>query len=239
MKYQSHHKNKAQRHSKSMYIIFGFFAIAGCLLCLLGRYTIQDNRRFMETAVSTTAQITRIDVSYDSEGDADHDVYVKFKVNDKYYEGRLNTYTSSMHTGGTTEVFYQPDNPARFRSASNGGIFFLLIGVIFALIGIIPLTFIMFKGRRNRMLLANGRRFNARIIQVYENTSLSVNGCHPYKIICQGYDHTGELREFKSINLWSDPSYAIEDRGIKSLPVYINEKKPKKYYIDIECLLQD
>ena len=47
-------------------------------------------------------------------------------------------------------------------------------------------------------------------------------------------DNNGEERTFKSENIWLNPERIIERNHIDILPVYIDPKNPKRYYVSIE-----
>ena len=53
--------------------------------------------------------------------------------------------------------------------------------------------------------------------------------------ICTRKDNvTGEVRTFKSENLWDNPEYIIKERNITTFPVYIDINNRKKYYLSLE-----
>lgn len=233
---QTHRRRGRQRNPAK--IIFVIFAVIGCVIFIFGCYWFWNDLNFRRNALTTTATITRIDVIYDSDDDADYTVYVAFTLAGHKYEGRLGYYTSGMRTGKEVQIYYNPDNPANFQGSGNivGGILFALFGFIFMSIGLLPLILSRRKNGRNGYLLTNGRRIDAKITGVRRNTAISVNDRHPYRIHCQGFDHLGKFREFKSANLWQDPSYRLEQLDMKSLAVYIHETKPRKYYVDVRNL---
>lgn len=84
------------------------------------------------------------------------------------------------------------------------------------------------KTRRNNYLLANGQRIDARLMGVYQNIRIAVNGEHPFRVRCKAMDHSGQMCRFESDNLWHDPSFHIEQQGIKSLPVYVHANQTRQ-----------
>ena len=84
-------------------------------------------------------------------------------------------------------------------------------------------------------MLETGDKIYADFKEVTINYSYSVNTRHPYIIICTGKDSvTGEVRTFKSENLWDNPEYIIKERNITTFPVYIDINNRKKYYLSLE-----
>ncbi|MDR2174134.1 MAG: hypothetical protein LBE32_08070 [Burkholderiales bacterium] len=66
------------------------------------------------------------------------------------------------------------------------------------------------------------------------NTSLRVNGRHPFHVLTQWQDPiTGEIRIFESHNVWFDPTQYCTNQQIT---VYIEPGDPKKYYVDLSFL---
>lgn len=172
-------------------------------------------------------------------------MFVAFTLDGRKYEGRLGYYISGMYVGKDIKLYYNPANPADFRGSGRiiSSIFFAVFGGVFLTIGLIPLLLSgkkrFLSGRKHRRrdgLIQKGRRIDVKVAEIYRNTRVSVNGAHPYKIRCRGFDHLGQLREFESEDIWHDPAPRIEQLRIKSLPVYLHETKPRKYYVDIRAL---
>ena len=116
------------------------------------------------------------------------------------------------------------------------GLAFAGFGLLFALIGLIPMLLIRRGKRKAKDLLANGRCISAKLIEAYQNTSVSVNGRHPFIILCQWVDPSGQLQEFKSEYLWTNPYYIIDEMNLKTMDVYLDENNPKRYYVDVRRL---
>jgi len=72
-------------------------------------------------------------------------------------------------------------------------------------------------------------------VDVQRNTSYSVNGQHPWRIIVQWQNPaTGKLHLFRSDNLWFDPSRFVAQQ--KQIRVLIDPQKPKRYSMDVSFL---
>lgn len=82
----------------------------------------------------TTATITKIEETWRGyndetmEDEYDYEVYVKYSVDGKEYEGKADTYDGSYTEGKEITVYYNPSNPADIHGDS-GILGFVLIGV--------------------------------------------------------------------------------------------------------------
>ena len=212
------------------------------LAMLVGAYFLYSGtQRFLETAVSTQGTVIDLRRSRSSDSDTYAPV-VEFNTSD----GALIEFTSSTSSnppsytkGETVEVLYQEASPYNAKIKS----FFSLwgaaaivggLGSIFFLIGF---SIIFFGVKRSKMvehLKKSGTRVNAEFQSVQLNTSLSVNGRHPYQILAQWQNPTtSEIHLFNSDNLWFDPTDHIKTDVIE---VLIDTQNPKEYYVDTSFL---
>ena len=77
------------KNNKNTFIHFIFpsiFIIVGLFIMALAIFLNIQNSKFMEKAIETTAKITQITTSRDSDGDTTHSVQVIFYVDGKEYE---------------------------------------------------------------------------------------------------------------------------------------------------------
>lgn len=219
-------------------MMFVFLAIGICII--IGGIIFQvNNMKFLKTATKTEAKITNIVTSYDSDGDANHSVNVKFMVNGEEYGGILGEWSSSMYVGKTVTVYYNPNNPNEFRSGSSGFVGFILIafGAVFAIIGTVFL--INDKKRKNKKedLEKNGIKVYAKINDIYKDNSYSFNGRNPYVIECS-CEYNGKIYTFISEHIWGDVKTIAENKNISELEVLLNPDNPDEYYVNIEQLKQ-
>lgn len=229
------------KKSKVEKMLFSIFVIIGMIMIIGGIFFQINNYKFMNSAESTYATITRIVTSYDSDGDADHHVEVRFEVDGKQYRGTLNEWNSKMYEGGETKIYYNPNNPNNFKGngLSYVGYIIIIMGLVFSLVGIIPLI-ISIKRRSNfKKLKSHGKKIDAKIDSIDINTSYTVNGRNPYKINCSYTDpYTNKMYFFESENIWFNAEIIIANNNILTLPVYMDSNNSSKYYVDIEILKQ-
>ncbi|MBI1732446.1 MAG: DUF3592 domain-containing protein [Gammaproteobacteria bacterium] len=108
------------------------------------------------------------------------------------------------------------------------------LGAIFFLVGAGIIFGTAFKGRRDESLRMRGTPIETDLQSVQLNTSLAVNGKHPYKVLTQWFNpFTSEVHVFESDNVWFDPASYVKDRKIT---VFIENDNPKKYLVDLSFL---
>lgn len=217
------------------------FFLIGIGIGVLGVKFHVDSKEFMKTAVETTATITDIYVTRDSDGDANHTVYVEFAANGELYDGRLDSYHSGMYEGGFTKVYYNPENPNDFRGSSSNwaGIIMFIMGIVFAAIGGSMLVLGIKNNKKIKELKENGMVINVPIKTIKLNTSYTVNGQHPYILVASYLESaTNCTYEFVSDNIWFNVSQIISVNNITTVPVYVDSIDKSKYYVDVDSLKQ-
>lgn len=90
------------------------------------------------------------------------------------------------------------------------------------------------KIRKIKHLRQQGQVVQANYQSVNVNHSFSINGRHPYLIVCQWLNPTtGVLHRLESDNIWFDPTPYISSDKIK---VFVDRKNPGKYHVDLSFL---
>ncbi|MBW5407911.1 DUF3592 domain-containing protein [Morganella morganii] len=162
--------------------------------------------------------------------------------------GDTFTFTSSSCSGGNryaagdfAEIAYSPGDtqnagiyslPALYARP----IFLLFMGGPFALIGSLPFIIMAVRKKSGMRLLREGIPIRVKITNVIFNTTISINGHHPYQIEAQLYspaDNT--LTLYYSPNLGFNPAPYIHQEYVT---VYLDQRNPRKYYMDISFLPQ-
>ena len=129
---------------------FSFIPLVIGVGLLIGGYFYTKNViEFKKIAQETNAVITAIE-EYESGEDTEHDVYVRYNVNGKEYEGELGYYDSLMRLNKTIKILYDPWQPEKIKPASSFGLYFA--SVIFFVFGIILLACgaLMYTGKIKR-----------------------------------------------------------------------------------------
>jgi len=145
----------------------------------------------------------------------------------------------SYARGETVEVLYTPEAPqdARIKSFfSLWGVATVLggVGCVFGAIGGGLWLAGWLGGRKRAHLEAVGHPIQARLQGVERNTSVDVNGVHPYRVVSQWLNpETGEVHVFRSENLWYDPTPWLAREHIT---VLIAPGNPRQYLVDLSFL---
>ena len=105
------------------------------------------------------------------------------------------------------------------------GLAFVIIGAAFVLMTLVFLRMASKYRRQRRQVMADGRKIDAEILEVKEVTEITINGKHPYVVIC-----TAEGRTFESDYFYEDV-HRFDDR--KTIDVYLNEDTDE-VLIDLE-----
>ncbi len=220
-------------------ILFGIFLAVGIILLISGIVALVSNANFVKSAEEVTAQISNIDTYRDSDDELHHMVYVDFTYGGKIYtDVRLNFYSSSMYVGKNITILCDSTNPQNIRSKSGSyiaGILLIFMGVIFSLIGVVPILVTVRKSLRKKNVIASGRQLYATVEQIAFNTSYTVNGRHPYIIYCTYKDEYRDIiYRFKSENLWTNPNLVLKEGD--SIRIYVDEKDYSNYHVDAESV---
>lgn len=225
------------KDNKKETLMWIIFAIVGAIfvavgLILFGSVFNSANK------VETTGIITRISLSGSPENES-YKVYVSYVVKGDEYESILNGYSSSFYEGKEVEIYYDKDNPNKIGMKSLDLLILIVpgIGLIFLIIGGTGILLKVSKKKLEKRLKKDGKLIYADYDETIINTSYSINGRHPYKIICEWINPVdNEEYMFKSRNIWINPEDIIEERNIKQFPVYIDKNNKKKYVVDIDIL---
>lgn len=224
------------------FIFFGIFALIGIGLLCGGIAWLANGIEFKQTAIEVTAEVVHIESYRDSDGDRSYRPYVTYSVNgETYTDIPLHQYSGDMYVGQEVTLLCNPDHPEQTMitwAVYLGAGILMGIGAIFALIGILPIVLTVTKNLKQKKILQNGQILHATVDNIIWNTSLSVNGRHPYVIHCTYKDEYQDITyRFKSNNLWTDPSPVFPIGSYIS--VYVDPKNYSHYYVDAEQKIEE
>ena len=220
---------------KYLFTLVGIGMLAGAF------YLYGSTRDFLAEAATADATVVELARSRSSDSTTYKPV-VQFTSRDGQaieFISSTGSNPPSYSRGEKVEVLYRPDDPqdARingFFSLWGGALIVAGLGVVFFLVGGGLLLAAVVKRRNNAYLKHNGTRIVTDYTGVELNTSLRVNGRHPYRVLSQWQNpSTSEIHVFESDNLWFDPEDYIKSDKIT---VLIDRNNPKKYFVDLSFL---
>ena len=211
--------------------IGSLYLIISCILYTTGTIPFQNR----EKAAAIITSIEEMD-------EDDYKILVSYVIDGNIYNSKLNTYSSSYYEGKEITIYYDKTNPVSIADTDID-----IIAIIFGGVGIyaiaIAIIIIIFKLRKKQLIIKlkeTGYITNAKYLRTSINALFTVNGKHPYKIICE-MDNSidGKTHEICSKNIWYNPEKIIKERNIKSFRVYYNPNNLKQYYMDVDMYLEN
>lgn len=223
---------KRKQKSSFPVLFFLIFALVGFGMLIGGFVSISKSLQFRKTAVEITGTITRITAHYDSDGDAHHSVQVSYSYNGQDFDNvALSFYSSNMYEGKDIILLVDPKNPAHMTSKSGDTftyVLLLLMGIIFAAVGIIPIIVSITGSIKSKKLIENGRQLHAVVECTDIDSSVRYNGRHPYIVFCTYQDVSTDVTyRFKSKRMMRDPGYAPGD----PIEVFVDPWDYSKYTV--------
>jgi len=226
--------------NKAGMMVGAIFFFVGAIFTTIAIIFYEHNSKIEK--VETTGTITRIGDYHHRYDDEDEtpDVYVEYVVDGEIREARLNYYSSTMHEGDSIVIYYEKGDPYKISSRESDMIFTYIfggMGILYVILGGSFLIVVLVKTRKQKKLKETGEFVQADFVRVELNTTLTVNGKNPYRIVCEWFDPYNNIKkELKSENIFTDPQPIITSLGITKFNVYIDPKNTKNYYMDISEL---
>ena len=138
--------------------------------------------------------------------------------------------------GEAVEVLFVPGD-ARIKGFGSlwlGPLILGGLGTVFSAIGLSILLVGRANARKAEYLMAYGNAIQTDVQGVVYNTSLTVNGRHPWRITSQWLDPaSNKVRVFNSADLWFDPTRFL---AAKQVTVLLDPKNPQRYHMDVSFL---
>ncbi|HKU90636.1 MAG TPA: DUF3592 domain-containing protein [Steroidobacteraceae bacterium] len=215
----------------------------GVLMLSIAALLWNHTRSFLARAQETTGTVVELREVRDKDGGSSTwKPVVKFTT----ARGRNITFAESFSSspapydvGEPVTVLYLPDEPEEARIRGFGSLWLGAtivggIGLVFTLIGGGILFANRTGERKKHYLMAYGNAIETEVQGVERNTSLEINGKHPWRIASQWLDPgSNAVRIFYSENLWFDPSSFVKR---KQVTVLLDPNNPKRYHMDVSFL---
>ncbi len=231
------------KQGKGVLILFG---IIGVCMVFGSAYFFVSTKQFIASALRAPGTVVDLVPKENDDGGYTYAPQVTFSTD----EGEEYTFVSgasasppAFSEGEIVEVLYEAKNPrgAKINAVSTlyglplimGG-----MGIIFALVGIIPGTLFLRRKKQIAYLHHHGMRISAKVTEVEYRKNYKVNNKSPYRIWAEGTDpRNGTVSRFKSDNIWFNPEEFVTPGDI--VEVLMHPQKTSVHYMETPFLPQD
>lgn len=223
---------KNVKKGKKLYYIFLVFGIVFFLI--LGAVLISNYNRLNSLDSTTTSTNVVIKSHIDDNGTTMYSPVYYYQVDGIEYSCSSNS-SSSINPGTSNKtVYYNSNNPSNCmteysKSSNSFLLIFLLIPIVFMIIGIINISKINKRVRTIRQLNKHGKLVK-NLPYHLENTGITMNNAQVQRLVVNYVLPSGS-----TIKLYSEPRYdqRISDRD-GMVDLIIDENNPNNYFIDFE-----
>lgn len=239
--------SKQTKFGLTIGIIFSFVAV---VLLYFAFAQMTSTRNFLKTATETGGRVASLNIGTSrstGSGGVSRTTTIYYPVvefnmvdgQDITFVSSVGSNPSSYEVGDSVAVLYNPQNPHNAKIKSFMDLWFGVLvpgglGAVFLLIGLV-LSLVMVKNiRLKKWLQQNGQVIETDVQSCELDTSMAMNGVHPYTITSQWQNPaTQTVFVFKSEGIWYNPSQFVAGKKIK---VFLDPKNYKHYYMDLSTL---
>jgi len=226
---------------KTLKVLKYTFTLIGAAMLFGAFASYNSTSSFIERATETKGTVIDLVASRSSDSTSYYPVVVFEDASGRQikFQSGSGSNPPSFNRGERVSVLYEPAAPESARINSFFSLWGVAVivggmGLVFGLVGGGMVLFGILKGRSKAYLEEHGTEVLAKFASVEQNTSLTVNGRNPFRIVCQWqHPQTGELHMFRSDNLWFDPSDHIQQEAV---PVLVDESNLKRYWVNTSFL---
>jgi hypothetical protein len=210
--------------------VFGAF---GLVMLAVAAYTAHSTLSFRESASSAEGSVVAIDggrpvVEFVDSAGASHRVV-----------GTVSSNPPAYDVGERVTVWHRPDRPddARIDGFLESWFLPTLFGGLGTVFGSIGAGFWLSALRKRRLhawLRQFGMRIQAKYTGVMLDTSVRINGRHPWRLTAQ-WQHpaTGVVHTFESDALYFDPTDFVKRETVE---VWVDTQDPRRHHLDTAFL---
>lgn len=163
----------------------------------------------------------------------DYDVLVDYTYNgNEYQKIKIDYYSSTLSVGDEIEIYLTDEKPTRPYTCIStiiSGTILIGVGGLFFIISAVMIAFNLISSNNKKRLKAQGNKIYAKICDIFDDFSFTVNNRCVYKKIRCSYDDGYNVKYFQSGSIKNYETLNLGD----SVAVYA-EDGSQKYYIDIE-----
>ena len=228
--------------SKNVWRFIAFSLVIGLIFAVISIFLMVLDRSFAETAVSANAEVVGFHESRSSDGGLTYYPILDFVTADGQnlqVRASVGTVPPAYEVGERVEILYDPAKPETFVINTQPGrlglaLVFFGFGMLWLLIGGIPLLIRVMRKRRFRFLLNHGRPITTTFYETEINGSVTVQGRNPYVVVTQWRNPVSqELVRFRSHQVWEDPTQKAKNRLIT---VVVDPNNFGRYVMDLSFL---
>lgn len=229
------------KNNNWVYFLFGIFGVIGTILLVVCFFITKSSIEFEKKAVHISGTIVDIEIYRDHDGDRHHTAYVDYEYEGReYLDVRLGYYSRTMDVGDVITLKIDPDKPGKVRAKNESlftCVFLGIMGIVFSLVGYIPLIKFFRNRNRTKELRERGRYIYGIVESIDINYNYSSNGRHPYVLYCYYEDtYSGTIYKFKSENIWTDPSLSLPVGS--QVRIFVKDNDYSNYHVDVMSSLQ-
>jgi len=226
--------------------IGGIFASLGVVFVSVAGWAYLRDQSFAEAGLRAQGRVIELIGSRDNDDGYTYAPVVEFRDAD----GLRHVFVSSVSsnppqyaTGEAVDVIYAANSPdeAIIDGFVDRFLFPLIfggLGTVFAAIGF-GLLFARLRARQiAAQLRASGLPIQAKVVECYRDTSVTVNGRSPWRLLCQAnHPATGIPHSFKSDAFWIDPGAGLAAGS--SVRVFVDPARPDRYLVDLSTHMDE
>lgn len=215
------------------------FTLVGIICLSLGMFSFSGYQNLVQTGIKAQAQV--VETIYEPGSKGCYEIVLGWRLkNGKYVKHRLSESANfGPREGDKVEIAYDPQHPTTLVMINELRSLFLplctgFLGSFFSIFGIGMGLRVVKTRSRNNWLATNGALVAAHFRNLVLDTSRSINGVNPWKVVVCGNDPlTGKEMSFESEPVWQDPT-----RYLRNCPVdvYVDPNNPSRYYVDLTFL---
>ena len=210
--------------NKVLFVLCAITIVAGMILYF-------EASAFQKTAkvtVGTVANssLSRYEIKYTSEDGIERTIQRTHSSKGGKYDN-----------GDKVKVFYQIADPDKTHTSDGkkGGKKVVFWGFILLLFNLTSIYFGKKKENTENYFKTTGRKVEAQILKIDIDMETTIMKKNPYYIHCKWTDPmTGKEYRHTIKYIWQDPETLLAGR--KTIDVYIDQKDPGKYFMDIAFL---
>ena len=234
---------------KIVKIVGSILFCVGIILIAVTFFLYQNTSSFIDESQITTGDVIDLSLKTSTSGSGSSHVgsgvyypIVQFTTDRGEvieFRGHTGSKPPAYRKGDVVSVRYMPEDPYNARINTFFSVWLVVIipgslAFLFTLIGAVLLYIVLRAILLEKRLRQSGRMISTEFQSVSQDTSVTINGRHPFRIYSQWFDPVrNEVVTFKSKCISYNPENYIHGT---SIVVRVDPDNPKKYIMDTSFL---